>query len=379
MAEDTVTCPKCGTEIPVTAALRESIEAKASELYDRKLRTELDKKLGEERQKMNEKFSEEYNSRYLEIKDKIEVKERHLQEAQKRESEERKKRMELEETIREQRLASERQFEEEKGKMRENLRKEYDQEFNLKSREVQQTNESLMKQVQELRQKLEQGSQQLQGEVLEEEIEDKLRNAFSGDYIQPVPQGIKGPDLIHTVRSPAGIESGKIAWEAKRTKEWKDEWIGKLKEELVKYNAETGIIVTKTLPKEIKTFGVKNGVLVTNFENAIPLSVIVRTNLIELSRQKRMGESGNETRDILYRYLMSTQFRQRVETVAEGIIRMKNDIEAEKRAMERQWAKRTKEIEKAMTNMSGMFGDLQGIIGPTLSNVKTLSLPENDE
>ncbi|MGC8617314.1 MAG: DUF2130 domain-containing protein [Thermoplasmata archaeon] len=376
MEEDTVTCPNCGAEIPVSAALRESIESKVKELYEKKFRSDLERKLSEERGRMKEEINEELSSKIAEMEDKINVKEKHLQEARKMESEERKRRLEMEEMIREQKLASERQIEEERKKIQEKLRKEYDEEYNLERRENQEKIDGLMKKVQELNQKLEQGSQQVQGEVLEGELEDRVRAAFPYDSLDPVPQGTKGPDLIQVVRNSSGAESGKIAWEAKRTKEWSDEWIVKLKEDMVKYGAEVGIIVTKALPKEISTFGLKDGIFVTRFEDAIPLAIIARMNLIELARQKRLGEGSNETKEILYRYLTSTQFRQRVEAVAEGIVRMKNDIDAERRSMERQWAKRTKEIERTIVNFSGMFGDLQGIIGNSLPSVKTLGLSD---
>ncbi len=380
MAEDTVICPKCGTEIPVSTALKESIESRVNELYENRLKTEVEKKLEAEREKMRERVNEEFNSKYAELEDRVGVKEKHLEEAQKRESEERKRRIDLEETVREQKIVSERQLEEEKAKMQEKMRKEYDVEYNLERRENQQKIEGLMKKVQELSQKLEQGSQQIQGEVLEEELEERVRGAFPSDSIHPIPQGTKGPDLIQTIRNQVGIESGRIAWEAKRTKEWNDEWIGKLKEDLVKHNSEVGIIVTKSLPKDVAAFGMRNGILITNFENAIPLAMIARANLMELARQKRLGENSDETRDILYNYLTSTQFRQRVEAVAEGIVRMRSDIETERRSMERQWSKRTKEIERTIGNFSGMFGDLQGIIGSSLPNVKYLSLSdENDQ
>lgn len=380
MAEDTVICPKCGAEIPVSTALKESIESRVNELYESRLKKEVEKKLEGEREKMRERVNEEFNTKYAELEDRIGAKEKHLQEAQKRESEERKRRIDLEEIVREQKIALERQLEEEKGKIQEKMRREYDAEYNLERRENQQKIEGLMKKVQELNQKLEQGSQQIQGEVLEEELEERVRGAFPSDSIHSIPQGTKGPDLIQTIKNQVGTESGRIAWEAKRTKEWNDEWIGKLKEDLVKYNAEVGIIVTKTLPKDIAAFGMRNGILITNFENAIPLAMIARANLMELSRQKRLGENGNETRDILYSYLTSAQFRQRVEAVAEGIVRMRSDIETERRSMERQWSKRTKEIERTIDNFSGMFGDLQGIIGSSLPNVKYLSLSdENDQ
>lgn len=379
MADDIVTCPSCGTEIPVTKALRESIESKLMEGYNTKLEKEVQEKLVAERERIQERVRLDFDSKFEELNARVEAKEKYLLESQKRESEERKRRVELEEDLKEQEMLRERQMEEERTKMGEKIRKEYDEEFNLRNREIQQINEGLKKQVQELKQKLEQGSQQLQGEALEVEIEEQLRNTFPFDLIIPVPQGTKGPDLIQTVRNSSGLESGIIAWETKRTKEWNDGWIVKLKGDLVTYGAETGIIATKALPKGITSFGVKDGILVTNNENAIPLAIILRMNLMEVARQKRLGQNSLETREILYGYLTSTQFRQRVEAIAEGIIRMRSDIETEKRSMERQWAKRIKEIEKAISGISGMFGDLQGIIGSGLPSVKSLSFPEGNE
>ncbi len=379
MHEETVICPNCGAEIPVTTALKESIEMRANELYETRLRAELEKKMAEERERMKQQIGEEFSSRLAAMEDAINVKDKHLQEARKMESEERRRRIETEERIKELRLASERQLEEERGKMREALRREYDEAYNLEKRENQQKIEGLMRKVQELTQKLEQGSQQVQGEAMEGELEDRLRSAFSLDSIEPVPQGTKGPDLIQTVRNSSGMESGRIAWEAKRTKEWNDEWIAKLKEDLVKYRAEIGIIVSKTLPREIKNFGMREGILISDFESAIPLAGIARSNLIELARQKRLGESGSEMKDILYRYLTSTEFRQRVEAVAQGIVSMREELETERRSMERQWARRTKEIERTMINFSGMFGDLQGILGTGLPTVKTLGISDEDE
>jgi hypothetical protein len=379
MVEDIVVCPKCGTEIPVTKALKDSIESRVAEEYGKRLETEVEERLGKERGKLREEINEEFLAKNDELNEKIKVKEKHLQEARERESEERKKRLEMEENLREQKLVFERKMEEERGKMREDLRREYDEEFNLKNREIRQNNESLMKQVQELKQKLEQGSQQLQGEAFEVEIEELLRSAFPFDTIEPIPPGTKGPDLIQTVKTTTGVGSGAIAWEAKRTKEWNDEWVVKLKGDLLRFNAEMGVIVSKTLPKDINTFGVREGIVVTGFESVFPLAVLLRTNILEIARQRRLGESSTETKEILYSYLTSAQFRQRVEAITEGIIRMRSDVYAEKRAMERQWAKRIKELEKAVTGISGIYGDLQGIVGPSLQNVKALNLPEDED
>jgi len=42
--------------------------------------------------------------------------------------------------------------------------------------------------------------------------------------------------------------------------------------------------------------------------------------------------------------------------------------------MEKIWAKREKQIEKVVKNTSRMYGSLQGIVGSTLPELKTLEL-----
>ncbi|MGC8644915.1 MAG: DUF2130 domain-containing protein [Thermoplasmata archaeon] len=372
MDEGIITCPRCGAEIPVTDALRESVRKEMEEEYRRKMREEVDRRLKIEIEKREEELGEKYKI----IEEQLEVKSRRLEDAMKRESEERKRRLELEQAMQEQKLEIERRVEEERRRIEDATRKRLEDEFNLKSREMQEKNEDLVRKVQELQRKLEQGSQQLQGEALEIELEEFLRNAFPMDIIEPVKVGTKGPDIIHRVKSPAGFDAGSIAWEAKRTKDWKDEWIGKLKDDLLNYKAEVGIIVSRTMPRDMGSFGMKDGILVTNFESAVPLAHIIRSNLIEIARQKRIGQSTDESKDILYRYFTSPQFRQRIESVVGSIRKMKEDLDAEKRAMERLWAKRAKEIERAEIGVTSMFGELQGIVGPTLQDIKELGFPD---
>ncbi|MEM0346352.1 MAG: DUF2130 domain-containing protein, partial [Thermoplasmatales archaeon] len=317
--------------------------------------------------------------KYRAVLDELEVKSKRLEDTIKRESDERRRRMELEEQLSNQKIELERIIEEEKKKVEEVTRKRLEDEFNLKMKEMQEKNDELGRTVQDLQRKIEQGSQQLQGEALEIQLEEFLRNSFPTDIVEPVKVGTKGPDIIQKIRSPTGYEAGLIAWEAKRTKEWKDEWVKKLKDDLINYKAEVGVIVTKTLPKEINNFGFKDGVLVTNFESAIPLAQILRLNLLEISRQKRINEGGDSPKEIIYRYFTSQQFRQRVESIVDSIKKMKEDLDSERRAMEKLWAKRAKEIERAELGVSQMFGDLQGIAGPVIHDIRQLNLPTDED
>jgi hypothetical protein len=58
---------------------------------------------------------------------------------------------------------------------------------------------------------------------------------------------------------------------------------------------------------------------------------------------------------------------------------MKQDLEAEKRSLQRSWSKREKELERVIMSTSSLYGDLQGIIGGSLPTIQQLELPNTDE
>lgn len=321
----------------------------------------------------------EFDDRMRQLSDELSVKDKKLKESRNIESSLRKELLETKDRLDNQRLEMERQLDEERNKMTGEIRKKLDDEFNLKVREVQQTNESLKKQVEELKQKLEQGSQQMQGEVLEQEIHDRLTQAFPHDSINPIPQGTKGPDILQIVKTPTGHDCGIIAWEIKNTKDWKEDWISKLKAELNRHGAELGVIVSKALPSDVRTFAIRDGIVVASYESAIPISSLLRTHLIEVERQRSLGANSSEIKDQVYQYLTSTQFRQRVDSMVEPILQMKKDLDRERRSIEGLWSKRIKQMERAVSGITGMYNDLAGIVGQSLPAVKDLSLPEGVE
>ena len=350
-----------------------------SKEYETRMEKEMKARLLKQEARLKSSMEDEFEARRQELEDKLEVKEKHLKETRDRESSLRKGLLDAEEKMKNQKLEMDRQLEDERKKLAESIRRKLDEEFNLRNLEIQQTNEGLKKQVEELKQKLEQGSQQMQGEVIEQEIEKQLGQTFPYDSILPVPPGTKGPDILQHVKTPAGHDCGIIAWEIKRTKDWKEEWIDKLKGELNGHNAEVGIIVSKALPSNVRTFTIKDGIVVGNYESAVPVASLLRTHLIEVARQRSLGASSTETKEQLYRYLTSIQFRQRIEAAVEPILHMREDVESERRVMERQWSKRIKQMERAVHGMAGMYGDLEGIVGKSLPSVKVLSLPEVSE
>ena len=234
--------------------------------------------------------------------------------------------------------------------------------------------ESMRKQIEELRRKAEQGSQQLQGEVQELELEEILRAAFPFDSIEPVPKGIRGADVLQKVHNQSGHFCGTILWESKQTKAWSDAWIAKLKDDQREVKAEIAVILTTTLPKGVDAFNQVDGVWITNYKSLMGLTTALRINLIQLSNTKLASVGKGEKMEALYNYLSGVEFRQRIEAIVEAFSTMKQDLDQEKRAMTKIWAKREKQIERVVTSTAGMYGDIQGIVGASLPELKGLEL-----
>jgi hypothetical protein len=287
----------------------------------------------------------------------------------------RQERRKLEEEKNTLELTLTRRLDEERSKIRETAKKEADEERRLKDAEKDSLINTLRTQIEDLRRKSEQGSQQLQGEVLEVALEQLLRRYFPFDEITPVAKGIHGGDVVQTVRDATGAVAGQILWESKRTKNWSDGWLPKLRDDQRAAKAQVAILVTIELPKDVTTFRHIDGVWVTSSPCAIPLASALRTALIEVAAAKRSVEGRNDKMELLYSYLSGPEFRHRVEGIVEAFVTLREDLEAEKRATQRMWAKREKQLERATAQTAGMYGDLSGIIGASLPAIESLTQP----
>lgn len=232
----------------------------------------------------------------------------------------------------------------------------------------------MQKQIEELKRKAEQGSQQLQGEVQELELEALLRAKFPRDTIEPVPKGEHGGDALQHVVGSSGQVCGTIIWESKRTKNWSDGWLTKLREDQRAAKAEIAVIVSQSLPKEIETFGVMENVWVTHPKTVLPLAVTLRHTLIEVASARQASEGQQTKTEMVYQYLTGPRFRHRVEAIVEAFSSMQEDLDKEKKAIVKQWAKREEQIDRVMQATAGMYGDLQGIAGKTIQKIEGLEL-----
>jgi hypothetical protein len=280
----------------------------------------------------------------------------------------------LEESRRELELELQRKFDEERKRLEEQIRNTEAEHFKLKEAEYQKKIEDAQKANEDLRRKLDQGSQQLQGEVQELELENLLRMKFPFDSIDPVPKGEFGGDVLHKVVSQGGQPSGLILWESKRTKNWNDGWLVKLREDQRTAKAEISVLVSQVLPKGVETFDVIDGVWITHPRSALPVATVLRHTLLQVSLARQASEGQQTKTEMVYQYLTGPRFRQRVEAIVEAFSCMQEDLDKERKVIMKQWAKREEQIERVMEATVGMYGDLQGIAGKSLQEIEGLEL-----
>ncbi len=267
---------------------------------------------------------------------------------------------------------------------RENIKKQTmhqkDEEFKLKEAEYQKKLSDAQKANEELSKKLENKSQQFTGDVLEIFLEDTLKNSFKQDNIQRIGKGVKGADVLQIVFNNLGQSCGKILWEAKRHEDWQDKWIQKLKDDQMEQNAEIAIIVTTALPKGCsELFTKEDDIWIISDQLIKPFANTLRFTLIETSKQKQINLGKDEKKELIYNYLNSPQFVQKVKSVLGTFVNMKNDLDKEKASIQRIWKKRETQIERVVNNISSVVGELQGLSQGSLSqleDIEQLMLPE---
>jgi len=364
---DTINCPHCGKSIPLTEALSHQIQDKYAKFY--KIRLE------EEKQKLSVQLKDEAVKKAkqeveLQLKDKT----NELDELRKQNKNFQEQLLELNKTLRqlrtsmeEEKLNLEKRLSTEQNRIRQDEQKKFEDQYKLKFLEIEKQNKDLKNSLEDAKRKAEQGSQQTQGEVMEDELKKILMTEFPYDEISDVPKGIRGADLIQAVKNNVGKKCGTILWESKRTKVWTEGWIPKLKQDQREIKAELAIIVTQVLPQEISNFGLKDGIWIVDYKTVIGAAVAIRNNLIELFSLRSSNKGKEEKKEILWNYLNSIQFKQRIEAISDVYNQMQEEMEIEKRWFNKKWAKQEKNIRQVLDSVSAMDGDLRGIMGKQLS------------
>lgn len=418
MTDSTIKCPKCDHAFALTDTLAAPMIERVKQDYEKKLEEQqaeveaqhvqlkLDREtLGKEQKALERRVEEElakkiedvkaeqYERAQRSLKQELDKKDQDhadisdlLKNTQEKLSESQKKEAEF--------TAREREFEAKQRAMdleiqkaissglnteMEKFKTEQDQVRNLELREYKEREQAQLRTIEDLKRKLEQGSQQTQGEVLELELEDVLRRQFPYDNIEPVSKGVRGGDIIQHVRSPNGSDCGKILWETKRAKAWSGSWIPKIKQDQRDADADISIVMSEITPKEIDGFGEIDSVWITSFRSAIPLAQALRRSLMEVSRAKIVREGQASKAELIYDYLTGPQFKQRVQASLEMTKGLQEALTKEKRASHRNWALRQKQIDQINESMAGMHGDLMGIAGRSMLEIEEFAMPALEE
>jgi len=306
-----------------------------------------------------------------------------LKESRKKELEYLQKEQALQNREAELQISIQRQLMDEREKLKEQLLKDEAEKTNLKEQEYQLRLKELEKQLDdqkkladEMRRKSEQGSMQLQGEVQELMLEELLTVTFPFDKIEEVGKGVRGADCIQIVRNQFGIETGKIIYESKRTKDFSNDWIEKLKSDMRSLGAEVAVIVTQAFPKDMDRFGEKDGVYICTFAEVKSVALVLRNAILKVYDAKKSQDNKGDKMVMLYDYLIGSEFSEQWKAIREGFMSMRQSIQVERNTMEKLWKSREKQLEKVLLNAAHIRGSIEGIAGADAVN---LNLTDDNE
>jgi len=413
VSDSQITCTKCGTEIklteslaaPLIVAARKQFEAQlAAKEADFSRREEQLRQTQAELAKARETVDEQIAAKlavertaiveaeakraHLALADDLGRRDRQLAdlqqllaandaklaEAQQAQAEMLRKQRELDVAKREVELTVEKKVQDSLAAVRDKARLEAEDALKSKVAEKEAQLAGMQRQIEDLRRKADQGSQQLQGEALEIELESLLRNRFHGDLFEPVPKGEFGGDVVHGVVSASGQRCGTILWESKRTKAWNPAWLGKLRDDQRAAKAELALIVSTVLPKGVEGFDLVENVWVAEPRFAIPLAVALRQLLIDVATSRHAQEGQQTKTEIVYSYLTGPRFRHRIEAIVEKFTDMQKDLDRERATMSRLWAKREEQLRGVLESTAGLYGDIQGIAGRAMQEIESLDV-----
>lgn len=396
-----IKCPNCGHQFPMEEAMSEEYKKDLREQMQRFIREkeasfatrekELQQQAQQQEAALRKSISNDFEHRLRLLQDTQKDTEEKLRTSRQKELEYLKKEQELQTKEAELELSVQKLLQQERGKLAEEIRHLEEQKIAARETAHQMRYKELEKQIEdqkrlateaektieEMKRKAEQGSTQLQGEVQELALEELLRSSFPFDEITEVGKGVRGADCIQLVRNNFGQECGKIIYESKRTRDFSQDWIEKLKADMRSQGAHIAVIVTQAMPKDMPCFGERNGVWICSFSEVKALIYVLRDGIIRVFNANRSQDNKGDKMQLLYSYLTSSEFSEQWKAIREGFLSMKQSIQKERDTMERLWKAREKQLEKVLLNAAHVRGSIEGIAGKDAIEVPLLE-DEND-
>jgi len=426
-SQTTIKCPNCGTEININEVLsseleksltqkhaheleenrqkykeamhslklKESSMQEAKEKFDEELKRATREQLKIERQKLHDELKKELVEEQSEsvalLQKELEEKSKQVQElnASKVMIEKLKRDMtEVESKAKaDAQMALSKQLLEEKEKlakqssdMKEQALKEIRQANELELKAKDEKIAQMAKSIEDAKRKAEQGSMQIQGEALELAIELWLSSQFPFDTVDEVKKGAFGADCVQTIHTRELQNCGVICYESKNTKSWSDAWVTKLKQDMLKVNADLGVLVTSVLPNGMERMGFVDGIWVCSLDEFKGSVSLLRESLILVHKTVQKEENKSDKMTLLYNYMTGNEFSMQMKAIVDGFMKMQEELEKEKRSLMASWKRREKTIDGVLMNTTEMYGALQGIAGSSaIVHIDALELPYDDD
>jgi hypothetical protein len=372
MNDTLITCPNCGHRFPVTEALAAQVHTQIETALRADFEARQRAAVAQAQASVREEAARE--RKLLEVQ--LAQQQQKTREAQEAELALRKEKSALDERSRELDLEVARKLDAEKAKLEQSLRRSAAEEQALTLRKKDQQIDDLTKLVDEMKRKSELGSQERQGEVLEVDIQAALEAHFPHDLVRPVPKGMQGADPIQEVRDATLAPCGSIVWEVKNTRHFQPAWIAKLKDDQRACGGAVAVLVSVALPEGVRGFGQVHGVWVAGLDVWPALAAALREQLIQVAFARNAATGMNDKMEALYRYLAGDAFRHKVEAIVEAFTALRAELDRERRAMEKLWKEREKQLDRIIVSTAGMYGELRGTIGQALAPIASLELDD---
>lgn len=393
-----INCPECSAEIDVNHVLAEGLEKKLKKELQKQHKSKVDELLEqiESLQKINassdeelvrakkeaykaakedaekkvrEEFSEEKKVLNDElIKKSEQVKEYHKMKANLAKSE--REKSELEDKLK---AENETKLNEGITKAKIEAKKEAEAAQEIKLKERDELVDKLKAQINDLKQKAEQGSMQTQGEAQELAIEGWLKLNFRLDTIDEIKKGASGADCLQTVHTREVQNCGTIYYESKNTKNFSTAWVDKFKNDIKEKNANIGVLVTNVLPKELdRATMIDKNLWVCTYQEFKILAASLRQSIIAVNQMVSTQTNKGDKMELLYDYLTSNEFRLQLGAIKDAFDQMESDLQSEIRVTQTRWNKRRKQLDKVLGNVTGIYGSLRGIAGNSIPHIDDL-------
>lgn len=413
--QTTINCPDCGNAIDVNDILKHQLEEgikkeyqeklmqnqnalkkqkeklakeqeeflakkeKENELFLDRLADEKKKVTLEIEEKLTKRLASENEDRLKAMEKELAQKSEQVKELHRKEAEISKLKREKEEAVEAAKADQQKELDNLLREERQKISKKVEDANELKLKELHKQLEDQKKLTEEMKRKQEQGSMQLQGEVMELAIEEWLASQFPLDTIDEIKKGANGADCLQIVNTREFQNCGTIYYESKRTKAFQATWIEKFKNDIREKNANIGVLVTEVMPADMDRMGMKDGIWICTYEEFKGLSAVLRQGMIQLSTALISQENKGDKMEMLYDFLTSNEFKLQMEGIVEGFSQMQEDLKREKNAMKRIWKQREKQIDKVVSNTIHMYGSIRGIAGNAVQSIRALELDEQEE